>query len=120
MTTIWKYKTWIAIAILCFICFGQLAYTNHLSGQLRKAQEKCNAQILKLEQQHQQAIQKQRSTINKLSADYETAKSEQRIKVETVTKYIDKIVERPIYYNQCIDDDGMQQLNSLIKSRDSS
>ena len=34
---IWKYKSWIAIAILSFVCLGQLAYTNHLAGQLIKA-----------------------------------------------------------------------------------
>lgn len=112
-----KYKYWIAIAVLCFICFSQLAYTNYLAGQLRQAKENCNAQILKLEQQHQQAIQKQQTTINKLSSEYETEKANQKVKVETVTKYVDKIVERDVYRNVCIDDDGMQQLNSLIKSR---
>ena len=35
--TLWKYKYWIAIAVLSFVCLGQLAYTNHLAGQLIKA-----------------------------------------------------------------------------------
>ncbi len=34
---IWKYKSWIAIAVLSFVCLGQLAHTNHLAGQLDKA-----------------------------------------------------------------------------------
>ena len=38
-------------------------------------------------------------------------------KVETVTKYVDKIIERDVYRNVCIDDDGMQSINSIIQSR---
>ncbi|TCM68440.1 hypothetical protein EC844_105144 [Acinetobacter calcoaceticus] len=33
----WQHKTWIATAVLLFICIGQLAYTNKRSGQLIKA-----------------------------------------------------------------------------------
>ena len=33
---LWKYKSWIAIAVLSFVCIGQLAYTNHLAGELDK------------------------------------------------------------------------------------
>ena len=42
---IWKYKYWIAIAVLSFICFGQLAYTNHLSGELNKAEAKYKTEL---------------------------------------------------------------------------
>lgn len=42
---IWKYKYWIAIAVLSFICFGQLAYTNHLSGKLIKAETKYKTEL---------------------------------------------------------------------------
>ncbi|WP_353172490.1 hypothetical protein [Acinetobacter rudis] len=48
---IWKYKYWIAIAVLSFICFGQLAYTNHLGDELLRAEvshktELANSQAL--------------------------------------------------------------------------
>jgi hypothetical protein len=49
-----------------------------------------------------------------MSSDYETAKSEQRVQVETVTREVQKIIDRPVYLNHCFDDDGLQQLNSLI------
>ena len=42
---IWKYKYWIAIAVLSFICFGQLAYTNHLGGELIKAEAKHKTEL---------------------------------------------------------------------------
>lgn len=117
---LWKYKYWIIGLIFVVLYVGQIAYTNHLANKLKDAESKCTAKILKLEQQHQQAIQKQQSTINQLSSDYEAEKSKYKVKVETVTKYVDKIVERDVYRNVCIDDDGRVQLNSLIKSRSTS
>ncbi len=55
-----------------------------------------------------------------MSADYERVKAEQSTKVETVTREVQKIVERPVYKSSCIDDDGMQQLNELIKAGNTS
>ncbi len=120
LNLLWKYKYWIAIAVLSFICIGQLAYTNHLSKKLRIANEQCNAKIQVIEQKHIKALAEKQNAINKVSADYEKAKSEQRIKVETITREVQKIIDRPVYQQFCFDDDGMQQLNSLIKSRGAS
>ena len=42
---IWKYKYWIAIAVLSFIYIGQLAYTNYLGGELIKAEAKHKTEL---------------------------------------------------------------------------
>ena len=111
---LWKFKYWIAIAVLSFICIGQLAYTNHLSKKLRVASEQCNAKIQVIEQKHLKALAEKQNAINQVSADYEKAKSEQRIKVETVTREVQKIIDRPVYQQFCFDDDGVSAINSLI------
>ncbi|QTD62712.1 hypothetical protein [Acinetobacter towneri] len=113
---LWKYKTWIAIAVFFVLYVGQIAYTNHLSGKLRKANQQCTAKIQQIEQKHLKALAEKQNLINQVSADYETLKSEQRVQVETVTREVQKIIERPVYSNYCFDDDGLQQLNSLIAS----
>ena len=113
---LWKYKTWIAIAVFFVLYVGQIAYTNHLAGKLRIASEQCNAKIQEIEQKHLKALAEKQNLINNVSADYETLKSEQRVQVETVTREVQKIIERPVYRNDCFDDDGVQQLNSLIAS----
>ncbi|WP_218949180.1 hypothetical protein [Acinetobacter sp. YH16056] len=113
---IWKYKTWIAFAVFFVLWLGQITYTNHLAGKLRKADEQCNAKIQEIEQKHLKALAEKQNLINQVSADYETLKSEQLIKTETVTREVQKIIERPIFRNNCFDDDGVQQLNSLIAS----
>ncbi len=116
LNLLWKYKYWIAIAVLSFICIGQLAYTNHLSKKLRVANEQCNAKIQVIEQKHLKALAEKQNAINQVSADYEKAKSEQRIKVETVTREVQKIIDRPVYQQFCFDDDGVSAINSLITS----
>ena len=116
LIVLWKFKYWIAIAVLSFICIGQLAYTNHLSKKLRVANEQCTAKIQEIEQKHLKALVEKQNAINQVSADYEKAKSEQRIKVETVTREVQKIIDRPVYQQYCFDNDGMSAINSLVTS----
>ena len=116
LTVLWKYKTWVAIAAFFILYVGQIAYTDHLSKKLRVAGEQCTAKIQDIEQKHLKALTEKQNEINQVSADYEATKSEQRVQVETVTREVQKIIDRPVYLNHCFDDDGLQQLNSLIAS----
>ncbi|MCO8092625.1 hypothetical protein [Acinetobacter lwoffii] len=111
---LWKYKHWIAIAVFFFLWLGQIASTNHLSGKLRKAAEQCTAKIQQIEQKHLKALTEKQNQINQVSADYEAVKSEQGVQVETVTREVQKIIDRPVYLNHCFDDDGVSAINSLI------
>ena len=116
LLVLWKFKYWVAIAILSFLWLGQIAYTNHLSGKLKDAESKCQAKIQKIEQQHLKALAEKQNAINQVSADYEKAKSEQRVQVETVTREVQKIIERPVYQQHCFDASGVSAINSLITS----
>lgn len=113
---LWKYKHWIAIAVFFFLWLGQVAYTNHLSGELHKAAEQCTAKIQQIEQKHLKALTEKQNQINQMSSDYEATRSEQRVQVETVTREVQKIIDRPVYLNHCFDDDGVSAINSLITS----
>lgn len=116
LIVLWKFKYWIAIAVLSFICLGQLVYTNHLAGKLNESEAKCTAKIQEIERKQLKALAEKQNLINQVSADYEQVKSEQRIKVETVTSEVQKIIDRPVYNNVCLDDDGVSAINSLITS----
>ena len=111
---LWKYKKWIAVAVFIFLYLVQIAYTNHLSGKLQVAEQKCATKIQKLKDDQQKALIEKQNKINKVSADYEQLKSEQRVITETKIREVQKIIERPIYNNVCIDDDGLRNINSLI------
>jgi len=66
LIVLWKFKYWIAIAVLSFICIGQLAYTNHLSGQLQVAESACDSRVAKAIKPYEDAIdqaQEEKATI---------------------------------------------------------
>ena len=111
---LWKFRYWVAIAILFILYVCQIAYTNRLSGQLKEADSKCIAKIQEIEQKHLKALAAKQDQINKVSSDYEAEKSKQRVKVETVTSEVQKIIDRPVYQQHCFDDTGVQLINSLI------
>lgn len=52
--------------------------------------------------------------LNEVANELEDAKSRLRILRDTVTTEVTKIVERPIYRNECFDDDGLRSLKSAI------
>lgn len=52
--------------------------------------------------------------IFKLAAELEVAKNTKRVEYEKTVKYITKIVERPVYLRECIDDDGLRTINETI------
>jgi len=115
-------KFWreIIIGFLAFLLVITLAVLNHKEGQLKEADQKCLAQIQKIEKKNLETLAVKQNQINKVSADYERVKAEQSTKVETITREVQKIVERPIYKSSCIDDDGVYQINSLIEAGNTS
>ena len=120
MTWILLNKRWTAIIILFVLLIIQTAITNQYASKLKQADQKCIAQIQEIERKQVKALTEAQNKANEVSADYEQIKAEQHAKVETVTRTVQKIVERPIYLNRCFDDDGLSKINSLIKTSDAS
>lgn len=46
------------------------------------------------------------------------AKTETEIRYVTVTREVEKLVERPVYLERCLDDDGLRALNAQILGTD--
>ena len=61
---LWKYKKWIAVAVFIFLFLVQIAYTNHLSGKLQDAEQKCTAKIQKIKDNQQKALVEKQNKIN--------------------------------------------------------
>ncbi|ABS90130.2 hypothetical protein IAF52_09375 [Acinetobacter baumannii] len=120
MTWILNNKRWSLIIVLSVLYLIQIGYTNHLAGKINQADQKCLSQIQKIEKKNLEALAEKQNQINKVSADYEKVKAEQNTKVEYIEREVQKIVERPVYKSSCIDDDGVQQLNELIKAGNTS
>ncbi|MDC5305313.1 hypothetical protein NRA40_10480 [Acinetobacter baumannii] len=120
MTWILLNKRWSLIIVLSILYLIQTGYTNHLAGKIKQAEQQCLAQIQDIERKQVKALAEAQDQINQVSADYEQLKSEQRTKVEYVEREVQKIVERPVYKSACIDADGVQQINDLIKAGNTS
>ena len=44
-------------------------------------------------------------------------KEKTRVIYQTITREVDKIVDRPVYTNICIDDDGLRLINDALAGR---
>lgn len=113
-------KRWSLIIVLSILYLVQIGYTNYLAGKLKEADQKCFTKIQDIERKQVKALAKAQNQVNEVSADYEKLRSEQRVKVERVTREVQKIVERPSYQRDCFDADGLSEINSLIKTGDTS
>jgi len=72
LKVLWKFKYWIAIAVLSFVCFGLLAYISHLNGKIQEAEIACDARVDKAIKPYQTAINKakeDKATIEKQWSD---------------------------------------------------
>ncbi len=115
-----KYWRAIVIGLLAFLLLITLMLLNVKTGKLKEAETKCQQRIQAIEQTQYKALNEANAKANQASADYEQLKSERQAKVESITRTVQKIVERPVYFNSCFDSDGMHELNSLIKAGHSS
>ncbi|WP_180050380.1 hypothetical protein [Acinetobacter sp. YH12105] len=102
---------WTIIAVLCIVILCQLFYTNRLAGDLRKAETTCQDKINKKLKPYLDAEKKAQKLANEAGEEYEESKEVERVKTEVITREVQKIVERPVYINTCIDDDGVRLIN---------
>lgn len=61
----------------------------------------------------------QRKKYDKLAQELEDTKKKRQENVRTITKTVEKIVDRPVYSNVCLEPDGLHVINSAIKGEPS-
>lgn len=110
---IWNNKRWSLIVVLCIVILCQLFQANRLAGDLRKAETTCQDKINKKLKPYLDAKKEAQKLANKAGEQYEESKEVERIKTETITREVQKIVERPVYiHTNCFDDDGVSAANA--------
>lgn len=113
LSLIWNNKRWSLIVVLCIVILCQLFQVNRLAGDLRKADVKCQDKINKKLKPYLDAEKKAQELANKAGEEYEESKEVERVKTETITREVQKIVERPVYiHTNCFDDDGVSAVNA--------
>ena len=110
---IWNNKRWSLIVVLCIVILCQLFQANRLAGDLRKAETTCQDKIKKKLKPYIDAEKEAQEKANQAGEQYEESKEVERVKTETITREVQKIVERPVYiHTNCFDDDGVSAVNT--------
>lgn len=112
---IWNNKRWTLIIVLLIYAVFQTWQSNSLAGDLNKEKADCNTKVQqevdKAVKPYKDAEQEAQERAQKAGEDYEQTKETERVKTETITREVQKIIERPIYINTCLDDDGVRLIN---------
>lgn len=61
------------------------------------------------------AVQAAAVEANHHAQELEKARAQREIVYRTITKEVDKIVDRPVYRNVCLDDDGLRVINDALR-----
>lgn len=78
---------------------------------LERSEEQREADIAKAIKPYVDAEREQRSRADKVSGQYEELKGQDRVHTEVINNKVEKITERPVFRNVCIDADGVSILN---------
>jgi hypothetical protein len=77
---------------------------------------------VKLEWEEASRAQKEKEAnqIKAAAAALEAERAKRKVVYRTITQTVDKIVERPVYRNQCMDDDGLRCVNAALRGESAS
>lgn len=108
---LWNNKRWTLIIVLLLCLFFQTWQVNSLGGDLRNAEIACNGRVEEALKPYKDAEKKSQEKANEASEEYEETREAERVRTEYITRDVQKIVERPIYINNCFDADGVSAVN---------
>lgn len=120
-------KKFYQVIIVVLVCFAlslialSVIQTVRLNSALHKLEvidSKHLAEKEKEKSEYLADLMEKQGEINAISSEYEALKQEQAEKQRVIYKTVEKIVDRPIYRNVCIDDDGLSEINSAIEAYD--
>lgn len=78
------------------------------------ASNACEAAKVAQMEADRQATAAKTAGINKESEKLEVGNANAKVVYRTITRTVDKIVERPVYRNVCLDDDGVLAANAAL------
>ena len=114
VSMIWFFKYWKPLAIAALLAAavgGEYWYgRQRYQAGYDAATAAITAKMLEQHQQHQKAARA-------ASVEYQQTKSEADEKVRVQREVVQKIIERPVYIDDCTDASGVSVLNAAIAER---
>jgi hypothetical protein len=99
------------IVVLLALLLIALGFGVWKSYALDRSIEQREADIAKAIKPYVDAERVQRTRADKVSGQYEELKGQDRVHTEVINNKVEKITERPVYRNVCLDADGVSALN---------
>lgn len=103
------------IAFLLFLVMVLFIICSFQYYKLENIELNHQAYIQDIENKNLIAIHNKNIELNQVGKDYEIEKQVLKEKQNVIYRKVEKIIERPVYLNVCIDDDGLSEINSSIK-----
>jgi hypothetical protein len=73
------------------------------------------AEMLEAAEDHQYALAKAYERNNAIVRELEESRANVRTVYKTITKRVERIVDRPVYVRECLDDDGLHAVNDALR-----
>lgn len=99
------------IVVLLALLALAVAFGTWKHFELERSESQREADIAKAVKPYVDAEREQRSRADKVSGQYEELKGQDRVHTEVINNKVEKITERPVFRNVCIDADGVSILN---------
>lgn len=81
---------------------------------------RADSEELARQEQIREDTARHEKAVDAAAVKHEQFKSSAAAREQVVVKEVERVVERPVYRNVCLDDDGLRILNSDIAARTSS
>lgn len=120
-------KKFYQVIIVVLVCFSlslmalsviQTIRLNSAIHELEVIESKHLAEKEKEKSDYLESLMEKQGEINAISSEYEALRQEQSEKQRVIYKTVEKIVDRPIYRNVCLDDDGLSEINKAVNAYD--
>lgn len=117
----WRYAVALVIMLIVGYCVHQYGKSHYERGKIagtasmREEVDKANATIAKMEREAFEAATKHAEQMAQASQDYQTLKAQREQKERVQYVEVQKIVEKPVYHSECLDNIGLSELNRAIK-----
>jgi hypothetical protein len=103
---------------MLYIAGGALALAVLVGGYFKLTADARAEGYAKARAECEEAARLQREAemgkANLAATDLEKGNAKARVVYRTITREVDKIVERPVYRNVCLDDDGLRRANAAL------
>jgi len=86
-------------------------------GGYRVSTDHWKAQLVTAQVEHDEEIRHANLVNNAIAAQLEESRANVRTVYKTITKRVEKIVDRPVYVRECFDDDGLSIANDALRGQ---